>query len=369
MSQTEIETNCQKDWSLGHILSGQNGIHLTTDDVTLVPSLGKLESRSDAELGGFIYSSPMDTVTGEALTDSIVEQGHYAVACRFLPEEWFESFTKHHGNENVFFAIGSKKKDTEMLLAAIGLGIEEELQSLASVSINIDVAHGDTHHLHKLYKWYSTQPFVKQLMSGSICTPGAAIRCVANGCTHIRVGIGPGSACTTRMKTGCGVPQLSAVYQIHQGLIAAGLRGKVKLIADGGVRNPGDAVKYMAAGADGIMLGRRLSECPESCGWVNTREHWWQKRTLSKSYRGQASAQFQKERLGKTPQCAEGASGPTIYPGAPLQSVINEFEGGVRSALSYLGLESINDLGPENVKFLRVTPSAIVEGSPHGTQQ
>lgn len=367
MSQTEIETHYQKEWSLDHILSGSNGIHLTADDVVLVPSLGKLESRSDAELSGFIYSSPMDTVTGEVLADSIVKHGHYAVLCRFLPEEWFQSFTKQYNNENVFFAVGSKKKDTEMLLAGIGLAIPEGITP--SVSINIDVAHGDTHHLHKLYKWYSSQPYVNQLMSGSICTPGAAIRCVANGCTHIRVGIGPGSACTTRLQTGCGVPQLSAIYQVHYGLIAAGMREKVKLIADGGIRNPGDAVKYMAAGADGIMLGRRLSECPESCGWNATKKYWWQKPTLTKNYRGQASAQFQKERLGRTPKCAEGASGPSIYPGASLEDVINEFEGGVRSALSYLGLESMKDLGPHTVKFLRVTPSAIAEGNPHGTQQ
>ena len=124
-------------------------------------------------------------------------------------------------------------------------------------------------------------------------------------------------------------------------------------------------MKYMAAGADAIMLGSRLSKCPESIGWEQERNLL--KKTLYKRYRGQASASFQKDKLGKVPKCPEGATGPKIYPGASVEEVIGEFEGGVKSALSYLGLDDLKDLGPRNALFIRITASAVAEGKPHGT--
>lgn len=350
-----------------HILSGLNDLYLTNDDVALVPALGRLDSRSKAELEGFIYSSPMDTVTGFDLTEAMLENNHYPVVCRFTEEEWFKSFVKYHDNPNVFFAVGAKYTDAAKLNALVeqmSPGVD------VNVSVNIDVAHGDTEHLHSIYKLYSEQDTVGFIMSGSISTPSAAIRCVKSGCTHLRIGIGPGSACTTRLKTGCGIPQLSCVYKIHAGLVKEGLRDQVVLIADGGVRNPGDAVKYLAAGADAVMLGGRLSDCYESQGWITENNSWkfWRKPTVYKRYRGQASASFQKDMLGKTPDCAEGATGPVIYPKHSVKSVIKEFEGGLRSAISYLGVTSIKDLDPSKVKFIRTTPSAIAEGRPHGTE-
>jgi len=115
------------------------------------------------------------------------------------------------------------------------------------------------------------------------------------------------------------------------------------------------------------MMGKRFSVCPESPGWKPHKDHWWQKSYLAKSYRGQASASFQNEMLNKDPDCAEGATGPIIRPGATVSKVIKEFEGGVRSALSYLGLSALKDLTPENVIFIKTSSSAIVEGTPHGT--
>ena len=367
MPQTETTTHNKENQQAAELdkrINFEQNTFLTAADVALAPQMGVLESRSDAILGGYIYSSPMDTVTGEDMADKMVKHGHFAVVCRFLPEEWFRALVKHHNNENVFFAIGSKKRDVEILTKGISLAVPAEVEP--RISINIDIAHGDTERTHRLYQWYSQQDFVHQLMSGSICTPAAAIRCVKNGCTHLRVGIGPGSACTTRLKTGIGVPQLSAISLIHEALLDAELRDQVKIIADGGIRYPGDAIKYMAAGADGVMLGQKLSKCKESCGWTLGKTHWWQRAKLHKRYRGQASKAFQSERLKKTPACPEGTSGPIIYPEESVEAIIKEFEGGARSALSYLGLRSLDELQPENVSFLRITPSAIAEGQPHG---
>jgi len=349
----------------GRIHEG-NLTYLTNDDVILVPKLGVLNSRLEAEIDSFIYTSPMDTVTGERLTDSVVEYGHTAVVCRFLQEEWRACLKKYHRHDRVFFAVGSKDKNTKDFLQNLEDIIPEDV--FPAISVNIDVAHGDTVAMHNLYKWYASKKFIRNIMSGSISTPAAAIRCIRSGCTHLRIGIGPGSACSTRLQTGCGVPQLSAVVAIHDALTQAGMRNKVILIADGGVRHPGDAVKYIAAGANGVMLGKRFSECPESPGWKLIKDKWWQKPKLKKRYRGQASAAFQVDMFGKRNSCPEGETGPLITTGLTVQEVIGEFEGGLRSALSYLGLRSIKDLRPENVSFLRITPSAAVEGEPHGTK-
>ena len=328
---------------------------LTTDDVSLVPRQGVLSSRSEAILKPFIYSSPMDTVTGLQLTSKMREMGHYPVVCRFLKEEWTQTLQAHSNDPNVFFAVGTKEWYTAERLSIFD----------TPVSINIDIAHGDTIEVQKLYEQYANEPYVGYLMSGSICTPEAALRAVNSGCTHLRIGIGPGSACTTRLKTGCGVPQLSAVYLIHRELERAGLRDQVELIADGGVRNPGDAVKYLAAGADSIMMGNRFAPTIESAGWE---EDFSGK--LVKKYRGQASADFQKDHYNKQPDCAEGAtSNDFTIPLYSAERVIKEFEGGVRSAISYLGLENINELTPDNVTFIKVTASAIQEAKPHGTTQ
>ncbi len=333
--------------------------YLTADDVILSPQLGVLQSRSEAEILPFIYSSPMDTVTGSELTEAVLENGHFPVVCRFLEEEWKETFLKHYTDQRVFFAVGSKTQDSDNLLKLIK---DTTFAKKVRVSINIDVAHGDTEYMHKLYRWYSSQPNVGFLMSGSVCTPGAAERVVMSGCTHLRVGIGPGSACTTRLKTGCGMPQLTAVYLIHEHLKSIGMRNKVQLIADGGVRYPGDAVKYLAAGADAIMMGQTFSRCYESAGWYHLNG-----KTVKK-YRGQASSAFQKEMLSTSPDCAEGASTDTFVPEITCKAVVNEFEGGIRSALSYLGLTSISELQPENVEFIKVTQAAQQEGKPHALQ-
>ena len=139
-----------------------------------------------------------------------------------------------------------------------------------------------------------------------------------------------------------------------------GAGNQVKIIADGGIKHPGDAVKYLAAGADGIMAGSIFSTCPESPGWLE--DHTG----LYKNYRGQASEQFQRDLLGRTPDCAEGAVGPEIRPQESCEEIVNKFRGGLRSAISYLGIQSSNELKPENVTFIKLTSAGFVEGTPHG---
>jgi len=326
---------------------------LSNDDVLLLPQLGVISSRSEAEISPFIYSSPMDTVTGYDLAKKMLELNQYPVVCRFLPDEWIKCLKSFHDNENIFFATGSKKEDATILIGALAT-----LDKEVAVNINIDVAHGDTIEMHKLYSWYSQQNYVNKIMSGTICNPQGAVRAARSGCTHIRLGIGPGSACTTRIMTGCGLPQLSTVYMAHRALQKEGIRDKVVLIADGGVKNPGDAIKYLAAGADAIMMGGVFSKTEESYGWNDQNE---------KSYRGQASESFQKDTFGKANICPEGATGPVIKPTTTVKKVVDTFQGGMQSAISYLGLKTSTDLDPDRVYFVRTTNSTLRESLPHGT--
>ena len=329
--------------------------YLTTSDVTLKPNLGVLKSRSDAFIEPFIYSSPMDTVTGIEMTKKLIELGEYPVVCRFIPD-WEEALEEFKENENVFFAVGTKRHKLQMLNDMYISG-----QPIGPMSISIDVAHGDSLVSHQAAAEAASLPFVKNVMSGTVCTAEGALRAIASGCTHIRVGVGPGSACTTRLMTGCGLPNLSAVYRIHRAISSNHNRQNYKIIADGGIKHPGDAVKYLAAGADAIMAGGIFSSCPETPGWLEDYTGPF------KRYRGQASAQFQKDLLGKKPDCAEGAVGPEIRPGHSCEEVINKFRGGLRSAISYLGITSSKELVPENVTFIKITSAGFHEGTPHGT--
>ena len=337
---------------------------LSANDVLLAPSYGVLQSRTEAKLGSFLYSAPMDTVTGQDLTNAMVNLGEHPVVCRYLHEQWLSCLKQFKGNENVFFAIGLKPEDLNEIKK---IATAQDLHSIFSVAV--DLAHGDSEHAINLITKLRELPYIGNIMSGSVCTAAGAIRCVEAGATHIRVGVGPGAACTTRLMTGCGMPQLSAVYSINKALCehqihlpngwpseSVNVRSQITIIADGGIKYPGDAVKYLAAGADAVMLGRRFSECYESAGWNDG----------TKRYQGQASATFQKTMFGKSHTCPEGETSKSFEPTTTCKKVIEEFRGGVASAISYLGLTSTHQLCPENVQFLRITPSTYHEGTPHG---
>ena len=186
--------------------------YLSTDDVLIKPTTGLLSTRSQATVDGtFIYNSPMDTVASFALFNQLLSSGQAAVSCRFdtIENRTYE-LALHKNKPNYWFTVGANLKDYKML--------EEycSRHSKAFLNICVDVAHGDTISLHQLYKQYSRQPWCRSLMSGTVATPESAYAVFESGCTHIRVGIGPGSACSTRIVTGCGVPNLSAVFTIEE---------------------------------------------------------------------------------------------------------------------------------------------------------
>lgn len=332
-----------------HILDAE---WLTTRDVLLLPNASRIRSRSHVEMAPFLYSAPMDTVTGYHVTKAMLNIGEIPVVSRFIPQEEREKTLVDFGSEHVFFAVGLEE----------ALEFAEQAEKIlprSHVNLTLDIAHGDMEQAHLTTKKLRSLNNVRYIMSGSICTATAAKHAVRHGCTHLRVGVGPGAACTTRLMTGVGAPNLSAVYRIAKEFHNT---ESPWIIADGGITHPGDVAKYLAAGAHGVMMGSIFSKCIESPGWEEQAPN-----ELYKSYRGQASAAFQKSIYGKANHCPEGASSqPFRWSGDTVESIVQQYRGGLRSTCSYLGLYSINDLAPPNVKFIKITPAGYQEGTPHG---
>jgi IMP dehydrogenase/GMP reductase len=326
---------------------------LTVDDVLLAPTIGYLSSRSQAKIEiPFIYSSPMDTVTGFNLCAAMLPEKQNPVLCRFLPlPEKKKALSAFYNDENFWYSVGLNKEDYDFLNLFFS-----SKSGNSKVNISVDIAHGATEQALKFYKLYKEAPWCRNLMSGTVATPEAALF-LSDYCTHIRIGIGPGSACSTRVVTGCGYPNLSAVYEISNAF-----KNKDNiLIADGGIRSSGDIIKYLAAGANAVMLGRMLSSVNESHGWE---EPLFGK--PYKLYRGQASKEFQVQRRGKINGTPEGVqSNKKIYKSGSFADFNNQTKSAVASAISYLGINCIQELNPENVKFVRITTSGLQESHPH----
>ena len=262
-------------------------------------------------------------------------------------------------------------KDTKgRLRVAAGVGVTadtlQRMQALVDAgadAIVIDTAHGHSKSvIEKLVEAKKSFPNV-DIVVGNVATGEAARLLVDNGADAIKVGIGPGSICTTRVVAGVGVPQLSAVYDVYTALQGTG----VPLIADGGLRYSGDIVKALAAGGSSVMIGSLVAGTEESPGETiifNGRKF--------KSYRGMGSLgameQGSKDRYfqGDTKDVKklvpEGIAGRVPYKGT-VQEVIYQLIGGLRSGMGYCGAADIDKL--HNAKFTRITNAGVLESHPH----
>jgi IMP dehydrogenase len=278
---------------------------------------------------------------------------------------WVEKF-----KGNVFVSCGIK--DDPILF---------ELLDKLPVGVCIDVAHG---HSDKMFKLVST---IKkrygqtiQIVAGNVCTPMAYQDLVNAGADAVKVGVGPGAACTTRIVTGFGVPQFTAIYECAK--VAQKLR--VPIIADGGIRNSRDLVLALAAGASSVMVGKLFALTNESAaekrsierfeipqhnfGCSNPKQEpiysYSNQPPFEAKYRGQASEDFQNEYYGglKEKTVAEGTDFWAPVSGS-AQELIDELLGGLRSGLTYGGARSIKEL-QRKAEFMKVTPSYGAESNP-----
>lgn len=250
----------------------------------------------------------------------------------------------------------------------VGEGTNERVEALVDAGVDViivDTAHGHSQGVLDRIKWIKQQFPDVQVIGGNIATAAAAIDLVDAGADAVKVGIGPGSICTTRIVTGVGVPQITAIANV-----AAGLKGRAPIIADGGIRFSGDICKALAAGAHTVMLGSLFAGTEESPGEIEL----FQGRTY-KGYRGMGSigamaqAQgssdryFQDAAQGAEKLVPEGIEGRVAYKG-PVQTIIHQMMGGLRSCMGYTGCGDISLLH-KNAEFVQVTNAGMRESHVH----
>jgi IMP dehydrogenase len=270
-------------------------------------------------------------------------------------------------------------KDAEGRLvvgAAVGVGEDsfKRAMTLADAGVDfviVDTAHGHSRAVLEMVSRLKSTMSI-DVIGGNIATAQAAQALVEAGADAIKVGVGPGAICTTRVVAGVGVPQISAIHDVVQIARTAG----VPVIADGGVTYSGDIAKAIAAGADTVMLGSLLAGCDESPGeliFINGKQF--------KSYRGMGSLgamqsrgqarsyskdrYFQDDVLSDDKLVPEGVEGQVPYRG-PLAAVAHQLVGGLRAAMGYVGAQTIEQL--QQAQFVRITSAGLKESHPHDIQ-
>jgi len=337
---------------------------LTFDDVILVPSYNGIHSRSlvttSVKLAGKrtfdipVVSSNMDTVTGLEMARFMAAHGGLALLHRFMTvDENVTMFRAANDPKHVGISIGIGTDGLKRAEALVGAGAE---------IICVDVAHGHSKEVNRtvraLRELYHDNVLI---IAGNVATYAGADYLAAAGADVIKVGIGSGSVCTTRIKAGFGVPQLTAIIDCA--------RIDRSIIADGGVRTPGDAVKALAAGADLVMLGGMLAGTDESPGEVTKRTDLSGNDHCHKRFRGMASREAQEDYMGQMSEwkTAEGVAIEIPCKG-PAHAVIQDIMGGIRSGMTYCGASEIREL-KRKAQFMEITSAGRVEGTPHAIQR
>ena len=271
------------------------------------------------------------------------------------------------------FPYANKDQDGRLRVgAAVGVGPETDERVAALVAAGVDVIVVDTAHGHSQgvldrVRWVKAHFPQVQVIGGNIATAQAARDLVAAGADAVKVGIGPGSICTTRIVAGVGVPQLTAIHNVAEALKGTG----VPLIADGGIRFSGDVAKALAAGASTVMLGGMFAGTDEAPGEIEL----YQGRSY-KSYRGMGSLgamsqgssdrYFQDKQDSADKYVPEGIEGRVPYKG-PIVNIIHQLVGGLRSSMGYLGCANIAEMH-EKAEFVEITAAGMSESHVHDVQ-
>ena len=339
---------------------------LTFDDVTLVPqysSVLPIEAITNCKLSKNLnlkvplLSSAMDTVTESKMAIAISKAGGIGIIHRNLSIKKQLSEVKKVKKSNclVGAAIGVNAQDFERV---------EELSKAKTDLIVIDTAHGHTKKVLNVIKKIKKKLKNSTLCAGNIATGKAAEFLADNGVDIVKVGIGPGSICTTRLVAGIGVPQLSAVMDVKKAL----KKYKTKIISDGGIKFSGDLAKAIAAGADAIMIGSLFSGTLESPGKIIK-----YKGKLYKNFRGMGSVgamsagsadrYYQKKNKDITKYVPEGVEGMVKFKGS-VKEIVYNLVGGLKSSMGYMGAKTIEDLQKKG-QFLKISKAGFYESMVH----
>lgn len=341
--------------------------YVTFDDVLLIPGKS-LESRNSASVAQLldtrsiahpIIPANMDTISGKDLCDAQLKSGGIAILHRYLTVQdrkniWWDLNNKHHGIFYISIGISDEEKD-----------IVEQLVKFGCYRFCIDVANAYSDKILEMIAHINRICANPLIIVGNIATVDAAKFLLQNypKIEMLKVGIGPGSLCTTRLITGCGFPQLSAIYNVSKYLTC--YYDKVKLIADGGIKNSGDIVKAIVAGADYIMTGSLFAGCEETPGDIIIIDG-----KKYKKYAGMASKDAQigwrevsDSQLNKI-IVPEGEA--TLKPiKGPYSEVLYQLLGGLKSGMSYLNCQTLDKL-KWGAEFIKVSQNTVMENRPHG---
>ena len=339
---------------------------LTFDDILLLPRYSNIlpsETSIESNLSKKIklkvpfLSSAMDTVTESKMAIAIAKSGGIGVIHRNLSikKQSEEVYKVKKLNLLVGAAIGTSKDDLKRANLLIDSGID---------LLVIDTAHG---HSKKVLE---TMSIIKKISStvslcvGNIATGEAAQKLYNSGADILKVGIGPGSICTTRMIAGIGVPQITALRDVKNAV----KNKNIKIISDGGIKFSGDIVKAIASGADAIMMGSIFAGTDESPG-----KKFKIKKKYFKVYRGMGSIgamsagssnrYFQKNHKDKSKFVPEGVEARVEYKGQ-VAKIIYQLQGGLKSSMGYIGAKNFKEIR-KNAKFIKITKAGFYESMGH----
>jgi IMP dehydrogenase len=363
---------------VNHVINQKNmKYHLTYDDIQLVPQFSNIKSRTQINLNTLvsrrygllnpIVASPMDTVCGEDMALKMFLMGGVGCIHRFMTIEeqcnivknlkykiYGEGFGGPFEDWGVMYDDWHAEIPYVPIMAAIGVmasdmtRAEKLVENGANILV-IDVAHGHHQNVIDMIRWCKDNLDSKvDIIAGNIATAQAAIDLEDAGADGLRVGIGGGSLCTTRVKTGFGIPNVSCLEEIVP-------VAKTPIMADGGIRTSGDISKALALGANTVMLGSLLAGTDEAPGQIIETT-----KGLYKRYRGSASLET-KVVHGQQARNVEGESTTIPYKGG-VKFIVNGLLDGVKSALSYAGAINLTEYKPE---YVHVTNSGINEAKPH----
>lgn len=340
------------------------GIGLTFDDVLLVPRYSEISSRKHPVLKTQItknfsidlpvITANMDTITEVEMATAMAKMGGIGSLHRFMTEA---------EQVNMVKAIKEYNKANNLTTPiAASIGVKEEGMRRADLLveagvqiITLDIAHGDSIMMLETLDYLKKRFPQVDVIAGNVATSDGVKRMIERGADAVKVGIGPGSMCTTRIITGHGVPQLSAIALA----VKVASQYNIPVIADGGLKNSGDIVKALCAGASSVMVGSLVSGTLETPGEL---------KGGMKQYRGMASKAAQVSWRGDMPQgmAAEGESTQIPCKGSVV-NVVEELMGGLRSGMTYIGVDNIKAMS-EAALFIQMTASGMSESKPHGVR-
>ena len=370
----------------------------TYDDINIIPKYSDIEHRDKINISTRftkktlldvpIVSSPMDTITEYDMANEMLEWGGVGVIHRFMSiekqsrqmkqlkyqfdsyfsqdeKDWdkeYEEATEDDDRELILHIMdGNDRWSKRPLCAAIGV-TEDYLERARELELNgcnvllIDVAHGHHKLVGDAIEEIKTRLPSIEVIAGSVATGEACEYLCEKGADAIRIGIGNGSLCETRIRTGVGIPQVTALLDC----VAVADTYGCPTIADGGIRTVGDVCKGLSCGADSIMLGSLLSGTKETPGEIE-KVGKWPNEQLYKKYRGAASLDSKKSRGNN--KNVEGNHKVIPYKGK-VKRIITDIQEGLRSSFSYVGANNLSEFHSK-VELIQVTRAGNIEGQPH----